>query len=577
MSNSAIAAEKIIPLSDLQLHSVQSIYGIVDPIALVLYYFFKEHDNTLGYVIDCSIKDSGISATDAEILKLYGIHFLDNQPEAFVKEEVYQFLIFPYEIFEAADTYEAFVAGNVSNTYKHDFCVIEHDFTKASIEEIDFVKQCLRSTFSHYYVYNEGFKNTSTYLSDKPLFNKLTSIKNEQTGNYFYTKDVTEYFTDFNDNAMSVNTYISKAVQIIDFISHSTTDKDAVYYVDYSALRETAQYKYEAIAAYLALGRDVKCYIPYSRRSNFLDVARKAKSQPCMFLSDYLTNLREFPDFSIKCTNNRCYLWVKDAIRMNHPSNKNKYDIILTMFPARIDLSTWTLLTNFSATPTRISLNKLDNIIRFRDITAIGSANFEEARVDYEILNNLVNTITTHLMSLNVLYDDDFVSMSNLLLFKSGNAIYIAYVPDVSGKLPFTIFPCRPGNTSVTCEYNVKDLGQLDDVRLYYDSAKYCNILLGQFPILRASKQYYDEATLRGILLCGMRLYKERISSDSQLTMAEIGVWSNQTRLFREVLHSTFSELFCKKTLLKQNMLSFYGIRHPQISTDIQISDSIWR
>lgn len=547
----------------------QPVFGITDEVFLCLYYFFKTHSNTNTYIVNSFSLEYDENTVNS--LRRYGIRFKDTEYDISELETRMQFLIIPSEALNDKVTLTEYVEKNSINTMVPGYCLIESNFNDSV--ELRTVAQIITSIRPFTIINTDTAEKVSNYHTSSELFEKFKSSTNFETGNKFNLIDITDLFTKFN-NTMDINSYIDVCVDIIDKLLHNKISSDDVFFVNYQQISIRGKYAYLSIAAYLLLSHDIKCYVFQNEFSYFKNIVGKARSYSYMFLGDYLNNLQKFPDFSISQKINLSYLWMKDYNTLQDSSMSRDYQITLTMYRAKIDLNNWILLSDFSET-VQVPLRRI-NIKSFYDLCDIGSTDFNAANSDFLKLNSLFNKIEISLIDKRYLPFKEFLSINNVIVFEQAGVNYIAYVSDIRGKLPFIVSPIAKGYTPFSTSVDIKSLANLLDISLFFDAMKFCDFYKKIDSRLKITKHKYDLNSLRGIILLGYPATQNTINKNS-LTLNEVGVWAYQTGDFRNSLYNSFISMFDKREMVLGEMLSIYGVKHPQLSTSLLIKDKLWR
>ena len=556
-----------------ELNNTTSVYGITTKRFLMLYHFFKTHSRDANYVVLNYPED--IDKDLIEFFESYGIYFdkTFNEDLSFTLER--QLLIIPASSLSDEITFSNFVRETNIVGLDISVCLIEKDYDNCPSEEVEHDIKLVNKVLPKCLILNEGTLNTYNGLLDSAkAFEKLKAYVNPLTKQRYHFKDVTEIINhlEFAD----INTYLQCATNAIEEIRRQHTSVNDMFYVD-SSLSMYHKQAYYAIAAYLLLNDDIKFHIPLIDFANFTAILDKAKSQNYMFLNDYLHTLADFPSFSISCKSNQCYFWVKNTKALQDKAFAKKYNINLTLFRAQVDTTNWKLIEDFETQSLVVPLKTLIGIKRFRDYCDLGSTDKEAALKSYNKLNSLFMSMSQSLHKKKILPFNETLTINNVLLYEQSGIMYIAYVADINGIIPFVVWPLKQGYTPFTVELSIKELSILHDVKLFYDSNVLCHSVKLQSNLSRESKQYYDKETLKGIIFNGYTNYKVKIDPNSPLTFAEIGVWSLQTGAFRQYLKGSFLDILNKKALIDSEALSIFGFKHPSVSVEFIINNEYWR
>lgn len=562
-----------IKAEDILLDNVQAMFGVSDKRFLQLYYFFKKYSRKDTYIVEnvnAPIEDSTI-----KLFKEYGIYFEDynHLNNDFVVEK--QFIIIPPECLMDKTLLWKYLKGYCIDDIMPGICIIEQSYENIEKTKLEADFALIKELLPGCTIINNRYEK-SGILDSAGAFEKLKNSINPTTGNKFTLIEITHLFEDFN-KVSNVNQYLKCATEIINKIQSMHYNYDFIYYVDTTKINKAVLDAYYAIAAYLLLDSNIKCYIPLKDFEYFVHIINSARSQRYMFLDDYLYSLANYPDFSVSCRLNQCYLWVKDSEKMNRANLRKKYNINLTMFKARVDIETFELLEDFPKISNVVPLSSLTSIKRFRDFSDIGSSDTVAAKEAYLKLNRLFFNITNNLMESRILGNEEFITINNVLLFEQGGSHYVAYVADINGIIPFVVFPLIQGYDPFSVDFDIKNLERLYDVKAFYDMDNWSNQIKKKLNRKQIKVQHYDKDTLKGILFMGYREYNEKIAPDSPLTFAQIGLWAHQTGEFRSYRKNAFATLFNKKALLQENLFSIFGFKHPQISNEFTIKDEYWR
>ncbi len=562
-----------IKAEDILLDNVQAMFGVSDKKFLQLYYFFKKYSRKDTYIVEnvsAPLEDSTI-----KLFREYGIYF-DNYAHLnndFVVEK--QFIIIPPEYLADKGLLSEYLTNYCIDDTVPGICIIEQSYKNIEKTKLEADFALIKEFLPGCTIINNRYEK-SKILDSATAFEKLKNSINPVTGNKFTLIEITDLFEDFN-KVSNVNQYLKCSTDIINKILGMHYNNDFIYYVDTTKINKAVLDAYYAIAAYLLLDSDVKCYIPLKDFEYFVHIINSARSQRYMFLDDYLYSLANYPDFSVSCRLNQCYLWVKDSEKMNRANLRKKYNINLTMFKARVDIETFELLEDFPKISNVVPLSSLTSIKRFRDFSDIGSTDTVAAKEAYLKLNRLFFNITNNLMESRILGNEEFITINNVLLFEQGGSHYVAYVADINGIIPFVVFPLIQGYDPFSVDFDIKNLERLYDVKAFYDMDNWSNQIKKKLNRKQVKVQHYDKDTLKGILFMGYREYNEKIAIDSPLTFAQIGLWAHQTGEFRSYRKNAFATLFNKKALLQENLFSIFGFKHPQISNEFTIKDEYWR
>lgn len=562
-----------IDAKEIILDDIQPIFGVSDKRFLQLYKFFKSHSRKETYIIENF--NSPIENSTIKLFREYGIYFEDygSSAEDFVDEK--QFIIIPPETLEDEITLQKYLVKYCVEDITPGICIIEQSYENIDKTKLEADFKLIHSIIPQCTIINNRYEKSSI-LDSATAFKKLKNTINASTGNKYQLTEITNLFDVFN-NVANINQYLQCANDIVEKIKALNRNADTIFYIDTSQVNKAVVDAYYAIAAYLLLDADIKCYVPLKDFEYFIYIINSARSQHYMFLDDYLHNLVNYPDFSVSCRLNQCYLWVKDSEKMNNANLRKKYNITLTMFKARVNIDTFELLEDFSTISNVVPLSSLTGIKRFRDFSDIGSSDINAAKEAYVRLNRLFINITNNLMESKILGNEDFITVNNVLLFEQGGSHYVAYVADINGIIPFVVFPLIKGYEPFSVDFDIKNLECLYDTRAFYDIDIWCNQIKQKLNRKQIKIQHYDKNTLRGILFKGYRVYNESVSTESPLTFAQIGMWSHQTGDFRRYRKNAFADLFNKKALLQENLFSIFGFKHPQISNEFIIKDEYWR
>lgn len=555
-----------IKLKDI-LQDSSAVFGVTDENVCILYHFFKKHSSSDVYYIDDS--EELISPELQALLGAYGI-IINNTTNLDAIER--QFIIIPYEVLSDKNSLQNYLLLYRDTRLQPGYCVIEHDYSDESINNEDF--QMVRLLLPDCFIMNSTLKEANNLLTAEKARQNISNSINPITHNKYELVEISDLFKGIGliDN---VNIYVQKVLCIVDTIVGRNYDSDTILYT--TELSNNDIHVYLAVAAYMLIQYNIKFQINPINHAEFLDIMRSAKRKEYLFIDDYLRGIQNFSDFSILPTEDCCYLYVKDYNKLSNIAIKDKYSPLITMFRAPIAIDSWSLLQDFSKQSLVVHLNKIHGIKRLKELCDICSSDFDIAMGSFEKLNTLVCKAMESLIKQKIIINHDSLTLDNMLIYEQGGTFYLAYVVNISGNLPFFVYPLSPGYKPFTTDVTIADLDRLLDSRIFFDAETYCAKLRAVDKRYGSAAFNYDSDTIRGIILKGFKANKFMFSKDNPLTIAEIGVWSFHTSSSRTVYKDSFSTIFSNKALLENKYYTFFGFMHPSRSNTIYVKNDFWR
>lgn len=555
-----------IKLKDI-LQDSSAVFGVTDENVCILYHFFKKHSSSDVYYIDDN--EVSISPELQSLLGTYGI-IINNTTNLDSIER--QFIIIPHEVLSSKDILQNYLIQYRDSRLQPGYCVIEHDYSNESINNEDF--QMIRLLLPDCFIMNRTLKETNNLLTATKALQNVSNSVNPVTHNKYKLVEISDLFKE-TGLINNVNLYVQRVLSIVDTILKQNYDGDTVLYA--TELSANDVHVYLAVAAYMLIRYDLKFQINPRNYAEYLEIMRSAKRREYLFIDDYLRGIQNFPDFSILSAEDCCYLYVKDYNKLSNVAIKDKYSPLITMFRAPIDIDTWSLLQDFPKQSLVVHLNKIHGIKRLKELCDICSSDFDVAMDSFEKLNNLVCKAMESLIKQKIIINHDSLALDNMLIYEQGGTFYLAYVVNISGNLPFFVYPLSPGYRPFTTDVAIADLDRLLDSRIFFDAEMYCAKLRTVDKRYGFTTFNYDVDTIRGIILKGFRANKFKFSKDNPLTVAEIGVWSYHTSSSRTVYKGSFSTIFSNKALLENKYYTFFGFMHPSCSNTIYVKNDFWR
>lgn len=546
-------------------------YGITDNAFLLLYNFYKSHSVENHYIVDAS--STKVDDASVNLLRAYGIRFEDTASDN-PEDKEYQFFIIPEDKIASKESLMNYIGTTTVPGLLAGYGVVEKDYSISSDYSDSVLISEVAPTIK---IINPNFykPTVSLYKSLDENLKTMSLVTNRVTGNKFHTVNVSKYFEDFNST--DINFYIDSCMKIINSIEKLNLTEDDVLYIDGTVSSELVKQAAMHIAAYLFVAHEIKWeFFNAADNEVFRALLAKARSNEYMFLNDYLEYLRNFPTFTASCCAGSGYICVKDENLL--AQNKSGYGINLTLYRAKIDTKEWRLLQDFDKNKVITSLRNINQIKRFRDLSDIGSHDSDAAFKALKTLSDLFKTINMNLLDLGILATNELANINNVMIYTVGGTDYVAYVSNISGKLPFVLKPTVGNYPAFQVSYDIKELWGLHDIRLFYDAPKWYYKMIQALHLKQSDIKHikYDKDTIKGILLQGY-LESNKTLSTKHLSVAEVGIWSMQTGSFRTQNKNLFFDLFNKRVALKNNMFTMFGVGHPQLGTNVVVTSDLWR
>lgn len=546
-------------------------YGITDNAFLLLYNFYKSHSVENHYIVDAS--STKVDDASVNLLRAYGIRFEDTASDN-PEDKEYQFFIIPEDKIASKESLMNYIGTTTVPGLLAGYGVVEKDYSISSDYSDSVLISEVAPTIK---IINPNFykPTVSLYKSLDENLKTMSLVTNRVTGNKFRTVNVSKYFEDFNST--DINFYIDSCMKIINSIEKLNLTEDDVLYIDGTVSSELVKQAAMHIAAYLFVAHEIKWeFFNAADNEVFRALLAKARSNEYMFLNDYLEYLRNFPTFTASCCAGSGYICVKDENLL--AQNKSGYGINLTLYRAKIDTKEWRLLQDFDKNKVITPLRNINQIKRFRDLSDIGSHDSDAAFKALKILSDLFKTINMNLLDLGILATNELANINNVMIYTVGGTDYVAYVSNISGKLPFVLKPTVGNYPAFQVSYDIKELWGLHDIRLFYDAPKWYYKMIQALHLKQSDIKHikYDKDTIKGILLQGY-LESNKTLSTKHLSVAEVGIWSMQTGSFRTQNKNLFFDLFNKRVALKNNMFTMFGVGHPQLGTNVVVTSDLWR
>ena len=322
---------------------------------------------------------------------------------------------------------------------------------------------------------------------------------------------------------------------------------------------------YINVAAYMTAKYKSKFIIPVNYRVHFLALLKQFSSLECNYLGNYLKMVKEFPYFSISINDTIGLLHILDITRLMR--NPTAYDTNLTVYTTKFNVDKLSCSGSKVQGPLTIPLSKI-TILDIEKIFGLSVKDNKEGVKNLAKFEEQINLFQKLLKENNTALSDVLLNISNVLLYSIKGETYLAYVGDISGKLPFIVTSLSNDFGNFHKDVDVMSLSNLLDTSIIFDLDRVVNNYKKKFSKFYPdrNRDHFRYNNLEGFLyLYNWKSNRTGVSTDCPLNVSDIGIWHPATKMYRKQ-YKMFSETLSINKMIEKGILTFYGCTHPYIT-----------
>lgn len=324
--------------------------------------------------------------------------------------------------------------------------------------------------------------------------------------------------------------------------------------------------EFAAVAAYSVLAGGKRFHYGSEVESRLTSLYMQSIfSKDNMYLEDYIKYVQEFPDLSTM-VDTQAYVLVKDYTSLQSA------DCLFTCVQTRVDPETMCICDGVCRT---VSYYFSDiQMLSLREKFSLDSPISDVAAEGMKKLTDVLQRLDQCISMNSDILRKEVLHVSNVCMFTYMGDTYLGYVPYLSTKLPFIVYPVATGFRSFRVKLDLQNVN-ISDIRIFYDWKKIAAQMVTKRIVKLENCIFRPPVYAKGVMLSALSVNSGLYHDYAPFTFEDLGIWSQQTRSTRN--SPIILEHLRKEYLQKCGFISAYGGPHPAIQNAFRIQSDAWR
>lgn len=519
------------------------------------------------YVIDAEVLPK-IDFLNDNFLNEYGI-FVNNTPAESLRRR--NILIINEEDVKSPEAFSECIDRSVraNKTFKFTDCYFNFDVDFTLYNVMNYAPSEILMRFKEVRFLNTKYKTEITRVNDLE-----SSILNR-----YVQEDITQLFLDVrNSKGVSDNVLLFRKLcnEVL-----RRNKGNTIFFIDFSNPNIAANRYLEDcflwVAVYCSIKWGVKFWMPEGAHLKYTKAIKDVFSREHLLLEDYIENIIKFPFFTVSTRFAVPFLSILNLKELATPN----YDVKLRVISIPIDVENFALLKTSVEGPTTLYLKDI-NIVPIRKLAKLDSINIKDSYFEKfsAMFKKFCKVCVSEVTDLSLTK----LNFRNILCYRYNDKVYIAYVSDIEGKLPFNILSLCKDGSPYRKDININDLGVLNDICAVNDINGYVSKIVNHNKGYSNTNRYhFVKSNLEGIAERFNYVNAEvRVDEKSKLSIVDSGVWDSNCEVMIGML-GKFEEYMNKSEIIDSHYFGFFGCIHPYQYSDtkkvleIDITPEFWK